>query len=160
MSSIKCFDLLPQVHARGASPSPTWLAKSNFFPLTEKASYILLPISQSKPRVELEQFGPNWSTCSVLALVWYTPLLVSVKGCWRNLLAYLHAQTPFSEIGQVTIGGTFVQEFCYTSGNHGSICANYHSPSKTTKLAQISIGLTKRVSKNAATERTSILCER
>jgi len=76
MSSIKCFDLLPQVHARSAGPSRFWLDKSSFFPLTE-ASYILLPVSQSKPRVE-EQFAPNWSTWSVLALVWSTPLLASV----------------------------------------------------------------------------------
>jgi len=52
MASIKCFDLLPQVHARGVSP--IWLAKSNFFPLTEKTSHILLPVSQWKTRVEQE----------------------------------------------------------------------------------------------------------
>ena len=41
MSSIKSFDLSPQVHTVQA------LSDSNFFPLTEKASYILLPVSQS-----------------------------------------------------------------------------------------------------------------
>jgi len=40
MSSIKCFDLSPQVHTGQA------LSGSNFFPLTGKASYILLPVSQ------------------------------------------------------------------------------------------------------------------
>jgi len=32
--------------ALGAGPRPIPLAKSNFFPLTEKTSYILLPVSQ------------------------------------------------------------------------------------------------------------------
>ena len=40
-----------------------------------------------------------------------------------------------------------MKEFCYTSGNHGSIWANFCSPSKTTKLVQISIGLPKRAFK-------------
>jgi len=43
MSSIKCFDLSPQVQAMQS------LSGSNFFPLTEKVSYILLPVSQWKP---------------------------------------------------------------------------------------------------------------
>jgi len=41
-----------------------------------------------------------------------------------------------------------VKEFCCTSGNHGSIWAKFGSPSKTTKLVQISIGLPERASKN------------
>jgi len=48
---------------------------------------------------------------------------------------------------KVTLGGIFVKEFCYTSGNHGSIWANFSSPSKTTKLVQISLGLRERASK-------------
>ena len=40
-----------------------------------------------------------------------------------------------------------MKEFCYTSGNHGSIWANFSSPSKTTKLVQISLGLRERASK-------------
>ena len=40
MPSIKCFDLSPQVHTVQA------LSGSNFFPLTEKASHTLLPVSQ------------------------------------------------------------------------------------------------------------------
>jgi len=40
MSSIKYFDLSPQVHMVQV-PSD-----SNFVPLAEKASYILLPVSQ------------------------------------------------------------------------------------------------------------------
>jgi len=58
MSSIKCFDLSPQVHTVQA------LSDSNFFPLTEKASYILLPISQWKPWAEQEPFAPNWFASS------------------------------------------------------------------------------------------------
>jgi len=53
-----------------------------------------------------------------------------------------------------------MKQFCYTSGNHGSIWANFCSPSKTTKLVQISIGLPESASKNAATETTSILHDR
>jgi len=40
-----------------------------------------------------------------------------------------------------------VKEFCYTSGNHGSIWANVCSPSKTAKLVQIAIGLPEKTSK-------------
>jgi len=87
-----CFDLLPRVHARDAS---------NFFPLTQHASYILLPVSQWKPRVEQKQFAANWSRSSVLALVCVIYcLLASVKGCWCDLSAHLHAQIAFSQIGQ------------------------------------------------------------
>jgi len=118
MSSIKCFDLLPQRHARGAGPSPVWLDKSNFFPLTEKASYILLPLSQWKPPVKQEQFAPNWSAWSVLALVWSTALLASVKGCWRDLLVHLHAQTPFAKIGQGYL-------------RRGLLCRNFVTPQVT-----------------------------
>jgi len=82
MASIKRFDLLPQVHARGVGP--IWLAKSNFFPLTGKTSYILLPVSQWKKRVEQEQFAPNWSAWSAFALALSAPLLASVKGLWRG----------------------------------------------------------------------------
>jgi len=47
---------------------------------------------------------------------------------------------------KVTLGGIFVKEFCYTSGNHGSVWTKFCSPSKTTKLVPISIGLPERVS--------------
>jgi len=94
-SSIKCFDLSPQVHNKVHA-----LSGSNFFPLTEKASHILLPVSQSKPRAEQEPFAPNWSASSVLALVWPTPVLALVKSCWRGLPVNLHATTPFAQIGQ------------------------------------------------------------
>jgi len=40
-----------------------------------------------------------------------------------------------------------MKEFCYTSGNRGSIWENFCSPAKTTKLVQISIGLPERPSK-------------
>jgi len=48
---------------------------------------------------------------------------------------------------KVTLGVIFVKEFCYTSSDHGSIWANLRSPSKITKLVQISIGLPERASK-------------
>jgi len=35
-----------------------------------------------------------------LTLVLSTPVLASVKGCWRDLLVNLHAPTPFAQIGQ------------------------------------------------------------
>jgi len=84
---------------------------------------------------------------SGLALVWSTPVLASVKGCWRGLVVNLHAPIPFAKLVKVTLGGIFVKAFCYTSGNHGSIWANFCSPSKTTKLLQISIGVPERASK-------------
>ena len=94
MSSIKCFDLSLQVHTVQA------LSGSNFFCRVEKASYTLLPVSQWTPRAEQESFAPNWFVLSVRALAWPTPVLASVKGCWRGLLVNLHAPTPFVQIGQ------------------------------------------------------------
>ena len=145
MFPIKCFDLSLQVHTRKGESQA--LSGSNFFPLMEKTSYILLPVSQSKPRAEQEPFAPNWFASSGLALVWSTPVLASVKGCWRGLLMNLHVPTPFAQISQ----GCFRLDLCcYTSGNHGSILANFCSPSKTTKLVQISIELLERASKKCS----------
>jgi len=56
-------------------------------------------------------------------------------------------QLLLPKLVEVTSGGIFVKEFCYTSGYHGSIWANFCSPSKTTKLVQISIVLPERASK-------------
>jgi len=61
-------------------------------------------------------------------------------------------QRHLPKVVMVTLGGIFVKEFCYTSGNHASVWAKFCSPSKTAKLAQISIGLPERASKNAATK--------
>jgi len=55
------------------------LSGSNSFPMTEKASYILLPVSQWKPRAEHEPFAPNWPTSSMLTLEWSAPVLASAK---------------------------------------------------------------------------------
>jgi len=55
-------------------------------------------------------------------------------------------QLLLPKLVKVTLGGIFVKEFCYTSGNHGTIWENFCSPSKTTKLEQISIGLPERAS--------------
>jgi len=51
---------------------------------------------------------------------------------------------------KVAFGGIFVKDISYTSGNHGSIWANLCSPLKTTKLVQISIGLTETTSKKCS----------
>jgi len=48
---------------------------------------------------------------------------------------------------KITLEGIFVKELCYTSGNHGSIWANFFSSAKTTKFVQISIALPERASK-------------
>jgi len=122
---------------------------SNFFPLTEKASYILLLFSQWKPRAEQESFAPNWFASSGLVLVGSTPVLASVNGCWRGLLVNLH-QLFLPKLVNVTLAGIFVKEFCCILGNHGTIWANFCFPSKTTKLVQISIGLPKRASKKCS----------
>ena len=154
--------------------------------MTEKASYMLMPVSQSKPRAEQEPFAPNWFVWPLLALVWFNPVLASVKGCWRGLqvnhvdslvsyasnhspkstlhqlnLPYIaptpfpftfhrsvHCTNSFAQNGQGYLRGIFVKEFCYNSGNHGSVWANFCSPSKTRKRVQISIKLPKRPSKN------------
>jgi len=78
--------------------------------------------------------------------------LTSLRPCMHQLL--------LPKLVKVTLGGIFLKEFCYTSGNPGSIWPKFCSPSKTTKLVQISIGLPERASQNAATERTSFLRER
>jgi len=143
MFSITCFDLSSQVHTVQA------LSGSNFFSLTE-ASYFLLPLSQWKPRAEQEPFAPKWIASSGLGLVWSTPVLASVKGCWRGLPMNMHAPTPFAKSVKVTLEVIFASEFCYTSGNHGSIWANFCSPSNTTKRVQISIGLPERASKKCS----------
>jgi len=63
-----------------------------------------------------------------------------------DLWTYMH-KLLLPKLVIVTSGEIFVQEFCYTSGNQGSIWTNFCSPSKTTKLVQISIGLPERASK-------------
>ena len=144
------------VHSDTTPPVHLWhtqgagLSGSKFFPLTNKASYILVPVSQWKPRAEQEPFAPNWFASSGLALVWSIPVLASVKCCWRGWLVNLHAPTPLPTLVKVTSGGIFVQEFCYTSGNHGSIWANFCSPSTTTKLVQIPIELPERASRKCS----------
>jgi len=115
MSSIKYFDLSPRVHTVQA------FSGSDLFSLTEKKSYTLLPVSQSKPRAEPEPLAPNWFVSSGLALMSSTPVLASVKGCWRglpanflpaNLWTYMH-QLLLPKLVKVTLGGIFVKEFCY-----------------------------------------------
>jgi len=77
-------------------------------------------------------------------------VLASVKGCWRGLLeTYMH-QLLLLKLVNVTLGGIFVKEFCYPSGNHGSIWAKFCYPSKTTKRAQILMGLPERASKKCS----------
>jgi len=140
MSSIKCFDLSPQVHTVQA------ISGSNFFPLREEALHILLPVSQWKQRAEPEPFAPNRFVPSGLALVWSTAVLARsrVAGVAYQR-TYMH-QLILPKLVKVTLGGIFLKEFCYISDNHGSIWANFCSPSKTTKLVQISIGLPERAS--------------
>jgi len=72
-------------------------------------------------------------------------LIYSRAGFGQRLLAWLTSEPTYymhqlllPKLVKVTLGGIFVLEFCYTSGNHGSIWANFCSPSKTTKLVQIS----------------------
>jgi len=72
-----------------------------------------------KPQVEQEKFAPNYSKWSVLAPAWSSHLLASVKGSCRDLLAHLHAQTLFAQIGEDYLKRDLCRN-CYTSGNHGS----------------------------------------
>ena len=71
----------------------------------------------------------------------------SRQGCWSGLLVHLHAQTPFATLVDVSWRKNFMLEFCYTTGNHGSVWAKFRSPSKTTKRIQILIGLPERALK-------------
>jgi len=87
-------------------------------------------LHQWKLRAEQEPFAPNWFVSSGLALAWSTPVLDSVKGCWRVatpatfhrslhrtnsvcptfhqlLLPFTEAYiepTPFAQIGQGYLG--------------------------------------------------------
>jgi len=54
MSSIECFDLSQQVHTVQA------LSSSNVFPLTEKASYILLPMGVARGWAKGAMALPNF----------------------------------------------------------------------------------------------------
>ena len=90
-------------------------------------------------RIDLRRQGLH--SCELLPC-W---LLFEVAGVTYEL-AYMH-QLLLPKLVKITLGGIFAWEFCYTSGNHGSIWANFCSPSKTTKLVQISIGLPERASK-------------
>jgi len=63
---------------------------SNFLPLTEKASCVLLPVSQWKPWTEQEPFAPNWSASSVLA---YISVIYSRAGFGQRLLACLNSES-------------------------------------------------------------------
>jgi len=97
MSSTKCFNPLPQVHARGAGPSPIWLAKSNFFPQKgRRHTFSWLFINENHELSGINSLQIDLSACTRVIY----PLLISIKGCWRELLANLHAQTSFSQIGQ------------------------------------------------------------
>ena len=89
-------------------------------------------------------------SCDLLPC-WLRSKVAGVAYQWT----YMH-QLLLPKLVKVTLGGIFVKEFCYTSGDHGSIWANFCSSSKATKL---SIGLPERASKNAASERTSFLRE-
>ena len=105
------FTILDKIHwpfTTSAHNKVHALSGSNCFPLKVNASLIPLPVSQWKPRAEQEQFAPNRSASSVLALVWPTPVLASVKLCWRGLLVNLHAPTLFAQIGQ----GYFRRDLC------------------------------------------------
>jgi len=93
MSSIKSFDLSQQVHTQQGA-GPFWL------PFLSSDGQNVIHVSQWKPRAEQEPFASNRFVSSGLALVWFTPVLASVKGCWRGLLVNLHAPTPFAQIGQ------------------------------------------------------------
>ena len=79
-------------------------------------------------------------SCDLLPC-WLRSKVAGVAYYWTNM-----RQLLLPKLVKVTLGGIFVQEFCYTSGNNGSIWVNFCSPSKTTKSGQISIGLPERAS--------------
>jgi len=81
-------------------------------------------------------------SCDLLPC-WLRSKVAGVAYWWT----YMH-QLLLPKLVKVTLGGIFVKEFCYTSGNHASIWANFCSPSKTTNVVQIAIGLPERASKN------------
>ena len=128
------------------------LSGSNFFPLTEKASHSPACFSMKTTswagaiRAKLILRRQCLHSCDLLP----TPVLASVKSWWRGLLVNLHAPTPFGQIGQGYLRGDLCAGICYTSGNHGSIWANFCSPSKTTKLVQIWTGLPERAPKKCS----------
>ena len=133
MSSIKFFDVSPQVQA---------LSFSNIFPMTEKASYMLMPVSQSKPRAEQEPFAPNWFVWPLLALVWFNPVLASVKGCWRglqvnhvdSLVSYASNHSPKSTLHQLNLPYIAPTPFPFTF--HRSV----HCTNPLPKMVKVTLG--------------------
>jgi len=154
MSPIKCFDLSPQVHTQGAGPF--WLQ----FLSSDGEGVIHFPACFSIKTTSWVGVIRAKLICVVMAC---TRVIYSRAGFGQTLLAWLASEptctNSFSQNWSRLPQVTFLKEFCYTSGNHGSIWANFWSPSKTTKLVQISIGQPERAPKNAATERSSFLRE-
>jgi len=151
MSSIKSFDLSPHVHSVQAAISFLWWIRRHAFSCLFLNENHELSRSNSR-QIDLYRQGLHSRD---LLPCWLRSKVAGLADLWT----YMH-QLLLPKLVKVTLGGIFVKEFCYTSGNHGSAWANFCSPSKTTKVVQISIGLPARASKNAATERNSLLRER
>jgi len=134
MSSIQFFDL-SQVHTLQA------YSDFNFFPTF---SCLFLNENHELSRSHSRQNDlcrQGLHSCDLLPC-WLRSKVAGVTYQWT----YTH-QLLLHKLVKVTLGAIFVREFCYTSGNHGSFWAHFCSPSKTTKLVQISIGLPERASK-------------
>ena len=82
MSSIKCFDLSPQVHTQQGA-GPFWRQFLSF----DGEGVVHSPACFSMKTTSWAGAIRAKLVCVVrLALVWSTPVLASVKGCWRGLL--------------------------------------------------------------------------
>ena len=144
MCSIKCFDLSPQVHTVQALSGSTffdWRRRRHTFSclfLNENHE-----LSRSHSR-QIDLCRQVLHSCDLFPC-WRRSKVAGVAHQWT----YMH-QLLLPELFKVTLEGMFVKEFCYTSGNHGSVWTNFCSPSKTTKLVQISIGLPERASKKCS----------
>jgi len=155
MSSSKCFDL-SQVHEQGAGPF--WL---QFFS-SDGEGVTHSPVCFSMKTTSWA--GAIRAKLICVARACARVIYSRAAGFGQRLLAWLTGEptctTPFAQIGQDYLKSDHCVGNCYTSGNHGSIWANFCSPLKATKLVQISIGLPERASKKCSYWKNSFLHER
>jgi len=130
----------------------------HMIPVHSRAVFIL-PSGAKKNRKIVSDYFAVWSLLChwfgyYFASVWKmnTTSLTCECSCilCPNFENFCPNNGQFFSVGDVTASPAFPCRTLMTSGNHGSIWANFCSPSKTTKLVQVSIGLPERASKKCS----------
>ena len=117
------------------------------------------PLPQWKPRAEQEPFPPNWFVLSRLALVWSTPVLASVKGCWRALLEATCTKSFCPNWSRLPQEGSLWRNFVTPQVTMGQVVQIFVRNRKLKILCRFRQDCPKERLKNVATERNSFLRE-